>query len=119
MKKQGKFLDIPYDWRFPNRKIIREAMRNKENYRLFTPRVFGWGCGLNFYEFFRNKKRLLVVVTITIFILLDSIALDDITTNEQPNYHAEYTMLIGSVITAIAIMVWYHSTKQKKLNHEH
>ncbi len=50
MKKQGYFLHIPYDWRWPTKAIIKERFWNKSDHQIFTPKVFGWGYSINFYE---------------------------------------------------------------------
>jgi hypothetical protein len=48
MKKAGKILGIPYDFRFPTLTRIRERMWNREDPRIFTPRVYGAGWTVNF-----------------------------------------------------------------------
>lgn len=54
MNKQGKFLRIPYDFRIPTIKIFKERFWNKNNHRIFTPKVFGWGYSLNFHGLLRR-----------------------------------------------------------------
>jgi hypothetical protein len=53
-EKTGKFLGIPYDWRWPTWSVIKERMWNPNDRRIFTPHVFGWGWSLNLYEVLRR-----------------------------------------------------------------
>jgi hypothetical protein len=46
----GKFLGIPYDFRFPWLRVVRERFWNPEDRRIFTPHVLGWGWSINFYR---------------------------------------------------------------------
>lgn len=66
MSKQGTFLGIPYDWRPLTVKKLRSRTWNKEDHRLFTPRAYGWGYTINFYELFHHRKKLLATVIILI-----------------------------------------------------
>ncbi|CAA9261535.1 MAG: hypothetical protein AVDCRST_MAG77-2700 [uncultured Chloroflexi bacterium] len=52
--KTGTFLGIPYDFRRPTRARLRERLWNPTDRRLFTPKVFGAGLDVNFYELFRR-----------------------------------------------------------------
>lgn len=49
-KGTGTFLGIPYDFRWPTPRTIRESMWNPGDPRIFTPHVFGWGWSINFYS---------------------------------------------------------------------
>ncbi len=43
---QGRFLGIPYDWRFP--RIRRVVVRSwNPSGPIFSPKAFGWGWTLN------------------------------------------------------------------------
>ena len=53
-KHVGKFLGIPYDFRFPWPRVWRERFWNAEDLRIFTPKVFGWGWSINFYQIARR-----------------------------------------------------------------
>jgi len=55
-KKTGKFLGIPYDFRLPSIKIIKQRCWNSKDPRIFTPRVFGWGWSINFYQILKKIK---------------------------------------------------------------
>lgn len=48
MKKTGKFLGIPYDWRRPTVARTKQRWWNPDDPRLFTPKVTGWGYDINF-----------------------------------------------------------------------
>jgi hypothetical protein len=46
----GTFLGLPYDWRRPTWSRVRARVWNPHDPRLLTPKSFGWGYDLNFYE---------------------------------------------------------------------
>jgi hypothetical protein len=46
---EGYFAGIPYDWRKPTSARITARWWNPDDKRLFTPKSFGWGYGLNLY----------------------------------------------------------------------
>lgn len=50
----GQFLGIPYDLRWPTPSVWRERCWNREDPRIFTPRVLGWGWSINFYSLGRR-----------------------------------------------------------------
>jgi hypothetical protein len=54
MGKSGSFLGLPYDWRRPTRARFRQRLWNKRDRRVFTPKTFGWGWSINFYELGRR-----------------------------------------------------------------
>ena len=45
----GSFLGIPYDFRWPSSAVLRERFWNREDQRVLTPHVLGWGWSVNFY----------------------------------------------------------------------
>lgn len=53
-KKPGTFLGLPYDWRPLSRPRIKARMWNPRDRRVFTPKAFGWGYSINFYELARR-----------------------------------------------------------------
>jgi len=55
-KLVGKFLGIPYDFRAPTISVIKERSFNKNDKRIFTPHIFGWGYSINFYQLFKKLK---------------------------------------------------------------
>jgi hypothetical protein len=55
-KKTGLFLGIPYDWRRPRRKTIKQRVWNPKERRILTPKTFGWGYSINFYELLRRLR---------------------------------------------------------------
>ena len=69
MSKQGKFLGIPYDWRALTSQRFKSRVWNKKDHRLFTPRAFGWGYTINFYELFHNKMKFIAVVILVLILL--------------------------------------------------
>jgi len=46
----GRFLNVPYDFRFPTIERIKQRWWNPEDPRLLTPRVFGVGWSINLYQ---------------------------------------------------------------------
>jgi hypothetical protein len=44
---QGRFLGLPYDWRRPTWKRIAREVWNPRSRRIFVPKAFGWGYGMN------------------------------------------------------------------------
>jgi hypothetical protein len=44
-----RILGLPYDFRRPTTERVRSRAWNPEDTRLFTPKTFGWGYGLNVY----------------------------------------------------------------------
>ena len=57
-EKETRFLGIPYDFSPPTIKLIKKLFWNKEDERIFTPKVFGWGWTINFYQLL-NKSRVI------------------------------------------------------------
>jgi hypothetical protein len=47
---EKRFLGIPYDWSRPTFERFKQRCWNPDDHRIFTPRVFGWGWTINFYE---------------------------------------------------------------------
>ena len=63
---RGRFLGLPYDWRRPTLQGIGPARRlaigsatgwNPRERRIFVPKAFGWGYGLNFHALLRRLLR--------------------------------------------------------------
>ncbi len=56
-KWHGKvFGFVPYDFRLPTVERVKEACWNPYQHRVFTPRVFGVGWGINFYALLENLR---------------------------------------------------------------
>ncbi len=51
---EKSFLGIPYDWRSPTWSRVKQRCWNAADRRIFTPKVFGWGFTINFYEIARR-----------------------------------------------------------------
>ncbi len=47
-QRRGKFLGMPYDWRRLTRKRVRDELWNPIESRVFVPKAYGWGYGVNF-----------------------------------------------------------------------
>ena len=69
MKKTGKILFIPYDLRFPTLSRIKERMWNREDPRIFTPRVFGAGWTVNFATL-KDRSTPGFVIAVALFALM-------------------------------------------------
>lgn len=50
MEKQGEIMGIPYDFRKPTYKRMKERMWNPEDERIMTPRTSGIGWTINLYQ---------------------------------------------------------------------
>ena len=46
----GRFVRVPYDFRIPTLRRVRERWWNPDDPRIFTPHVFGVGWSLNLYQ---------------------------------------------------------------------
>ena len=53
-RRTGKFLGIPYDWRRPTAARVKLRWWNRRDRRIFTPKSYGWGFDVNFYEVARR-----------------------------------------------------------------
>jgi uncharacterized protein DUF5808 len=54
---RGRFLGMPYDWRRPSRDRLRKKAWDPENPKLFVPKVFGWGYGINWAALFSRRRH--------------------------------------------------------------
>ena len=54
---RGRFLGLPYDWRRPTWARVRDEVWNPRSRRIFTPKAFGWGYGLNLHALLRLLFR--------------------------------------------------------------
>ena len=52
--KTGRVLGVPYDWRKPTRERLKRGVWDPEQRRMFIPKVYGWGYGIDFYEVARR-----------------------------------------------------------------
>jgi hypothetical protein len=46
-RRPRRFLGLPYDWRRPTARRMRAEIWNTDDPRLFVPKSFGWGYGVN------------------------------------------------------------------------
>jgi hypothetical protein len=44
---QGRFLGMPYNWKRPTHLDLRRGVWDHDDDRIFPPKSFGWGYGLN------------------------------------------------------------------------
>lgn len=58
-----------------------------------------------------NKPVLIAVVLVVL--LFDWVALDDITTGNEPSFLGEYAMLIVSVVV-LGVVAWFWQQKERK-----
>jgi hypothetical protein len=47
-KPQGRFLGIPYNWCRPARGELGRGLWDPNDRRIFPPKNYGWGWGINF-----------------------------------------------------------------------
>ncbi len=52
--KPKRFLGFPYDWRRPTMARIKQRSWNPNDRHVLTPKAFGWGYDINFYELGRR-----------------------------------------------------------------
>jgi hypothetical protein len=55
--RTGRFLGLPYDWRRPSMRRLRQEVWNPDEPRLLVPKSHGWGYGLNFAALRRRRAR--------------------------------------------------------------
>ena len=53
---QGRRAGLPYDFRRPTASRLRARVWNPGDPRVFTPKSFGWGLGVNFYWLLHPKR---------------------------------------------------------------
>ena len=53
-QSHGKFLGVPFEFRFPTPGRIRERWWNADDARIFPPHIFGVGWSLNVYQALRR-----------------------------------------------------------------
>jgi len=58
-------------------------------------------------------KRILLISIVVFLLALDWLALDDITTGNEPNYYGEYTILASSVIVFGIVAIWNLKLRRK------
>jgi uncharacterized protein DUF5808 len=57
MPRQGRFLGMPYDWRRPTAQRLRTRIWDPDNPRVFVPKAYGWGYGINLAAVLRRSGR--------------------------------------------------------------
>jgi len=56
-KPQGRFLGMPYNWSRPKREDVGKGLWDPDDSRVFPPKNYGWGYGLNLAALFRRRPR--------------------------------------------------------------
>ncbi|MBV9804265.1 MAG: hypothetical protein JO130_13780 [Solirubrobacterales bacterium] len=54
---QGRFLGIPYNWRRPTRGEVGRGVWDPSDERIWAPKNYGWGYGINFAALVRRVRR--------------------------------------------------------------
>ncbi len=54
---KGHLLGIPYNWDRPTRTDAREGIWDPGDYRIFPPKTYGWGYGLNLSALVQRLTR--------------------------------------------------------------
>jgi hypothetical protein len=54
---EKKAAGLPYDFTKPSVERWKSRSWNPEDPRLFTPKTYGWGYGINFYRLLHPFKR--------------------------------------------------------------
>jgi hypothetical protein len=55
--RKGRFLGMPYDWRRPTLQRLLGEIWNRDERRIFVPKAFGWGYGMNLAALIRRFRR--------------------------------------------------------------
>ncbi len=56
-RKVGTFMGVPYDWRAPTWRLVRDRVWNPDDRRILTPKVFGWGWSINVAALLRRLRE--------------------------------------------------------------
>jgi hypothetical protein len=56
-KPQGSRLGLPYNWSRPTRGELGKGLWDPDDPRIFPPKNYGWGYGLNFAALLGRLKR--------------------------------------------------------------
>ncbi len=67
MEKQGNVLGVPYDFRPPTYRRLKERMWNPDDERIFTPHVAGIGWSVNLYQL-RKRSPLAFYAVVGLFV---------------------------------------------------
>ncbi len=54
---QGRFLGLPFNWKRPTRDEAGKGVWDPADRRIFTPKNYGWGYGINFAALKRRFTR--------------------------------------------------------------
>ena len=56
-KPSGRFLGLPYNWTRPTSREFGKGVWDPSDRRVFTPKNYGWGYGINFAALARRLRR--------------------------------------------------------------
>jgi hypothetical protein len=56
-KRTGTFLGVPYDWRRPTLRRLRDELFNRDEPKFFVRKAYGWGYGINFAAPIARRRR--------------------------------------------------------------
>lgn len=56
-QRTGRFLGLPYDWRRPTLRRLRDEIFDRDEPRLFVPKSYGWGYGINLGAPIARRRR--------------------------------------------------------------
>ena len=56
-KRTGTFLGMPYDWRRPSLRRIRDEVFNRDEPKFIVPKSYGWGYGINLAAPIARRRR--------------------------------------------------------------
>ncbi len=56
-KPQGRLLGLPFNWSRLTREDFGKGVWDPDDPRVFTPKNYGWGYGLNFAALSRRRRR--------------------------------------------------------------
>jgi hypothetical protein len=55
--RKGRFMGLPYDWRPPTMDRVRKEWWDPSNRKVFVPKAYGWGYGINWAAVVRPFRR--------------------------------------------------------------
>lgn len=68
MEKQGMVFGVPYDFRKPTYRRMKQRMWNPDDERVFTPRTAGIGWTINLYQL-KQRSPLAFYALITVVVV--------------------------------------------------
>lgn len=53
----GRWLGLPYDFRRLDRQRLKDSVWRPDDPRLFLPKAWGWGLGINLHRVLHPRRR--------------------------------------------------------------